>query len=49
MATMLAANPVIPVTAIALGLFILGSFIWVKISSDPFVLIVAAAAPTQMR
>lgn len=38
----LGANPVIPVTAIVLDVIILGSFLWVKITSDPFVLIVAA-------
>ncbi|MGK2906896.1 MAG: amino acid permease, partial [Desulfuromonadales bacterium] len=39
----LGANPVIPVTAIILDMVILGGFIWVKITSDPFVLIVAVA------
>jgi amino acid transporter len=39
----LGANPVIPITAIALNMVILGGFFWVKITSDPFVLIVAAA------
>ena len=34
-------NPVIPVTAIVLNLVILGGFFWVKMTSDPFVLIVA--------
>ncbi|MGK2943788.1 MAG: amino acid permease, partial [Desulfuromonadales bacterium] len=38
----LGANPVIPITAIVLNMVILGGFIWVKITSDPFVLIVAA-------
>ncbi|NQU65465.1 MAG: hypothetical protein HQ517_14445 [SAR324 cluster bacterium] len=37
------ANPVIPTTAIAFNMIILGGFFWVKITSDPFVLIVAAA------
>ena len=37
------ANPVIPVVAIALDLIILGGFLWVKIASDPLVLIVATA------
>ena len=35
------ANPVIPVIAIVLNLIILGGFFWVKITSDPLVLIVA--------
>lgn len=39
----LSANPVIPVTAIVLNMIILGGFLWVKMTSDPFVLIVAAA------
>ena len=37
------ANPVIPVMAIVLDLIVLGGFLWVKIASDPLVLIVAAA------
>jgi amino acid transporter len=37
------ANPVIPVMAIVLDLIVLGGFLWVKITSDPLVLIVAAA------
>jgi len=37
------ANPVIPVMAIVLDLIVLGGFLWVKGSSDPLVLIVAAA------
>jgi len=37
------ANPVIPVMAIVMDLIILGSFLWVKIATDPMVLIVAAA------
>lgn len=36
------ANPVIPVMAIVLDLIVLGGFLWVKIASDPLVLIVAA-------
>jgi hypothetical protein len=36
------ANPVIPVIAIILDLIVLSSFLWVKGSSDPLVLIVAA-------
>ncbi len=36
------ANPVIPVMAIGLDLIVLGGFLWVKITSDPLVLIVAA-------
>ncbi len=36
------ARPVIPVTAIVLDLIVLGGFLWVKIVSDPLVLIVAA-------
>jgi hypothetical protein len=39
----LGANPLIPITAIVLDMVVLGGFFWVKISSDPFVLIVAAA------
>ena len=38
----LAANPVIPVVAIILDLIIFGGFLWVKFTSDPLVLIVAA-------
>ena len=38
----LGASPVIVMTAIVLDLIILGGFIWVKITSDPFVLFVAA-------
>ncbi len=38
----LGANPVIVMTAIVLDLIILGGFIWVKVTSDPFVLFVAA-------
>lgn len=37
------ANPLILVIAIVLNLIILGGFFWVKIASDPLVLIVAAA------
>ena len=37
------ANPVIPAMAIVLNLIVLGGFLWVKIASDPLVLIVAAA------
>lgn len=37
------ANPVIPAMAIGLDLIVLGGFLWVKIASDPFVLIVTAA------
>ena len=37
------ANPVIPAMAIVLDLIVLGGFLWVKGSSDPLVLIVAAA------
>jgi hypothetical protein len=37
------ANRVIPVMAIVLDLIVLGGFLWVKIASDPLVLIVAAA------
>lgn len=37
------ANPVIPVMAIVLDLIVLGGFLWVKIASDPLVLIMAAA------
>jgi amino acid transporter len=37
------ANPVIPVMAIILDLIVLGGFLWVKGTSDPLVLIVAAA------
>ena len=37
------ANPVIPVMAIVLNLIVLGGFLWIKIASDPLVLIVAAA------
>ena len=37
------ANPVIPIMAIVLNLIVLGGFLWVKIASDPLVLIVAAA------
>ena len=36
-------SPLIPVIAIVLDLIILGGFLWVKITSDPFVLIVAAS------
>jgi len=36
------ANPVVPVMAIVLDLIVLGGFLWVKIASDPLVLIVAA-------
>lgn len=36
------ANPVIPAMAIVLDLIILAGFLWVKIASDPLVLIVAA-------
>lgn len=35
------ANPVILITAIVLDLIVLGGFLWVKIASDPLVLIVA--------
>lgn len=38
------ANPMIPAMAIVLNLIVLGGFLWVKIVSDPLVLIVAAAA-----
>jgi hypothetical protein len=37
------ANPLIPAMAIVLNLIVLGGFLWVKIASDPLVLIVAAA------
>ena len=37
------ANPVIPVLAIVLDLIVLGGFLWVKVASDPLILIVAAA------
>ena len=37
------ANPVIPILAIVLDVIVLGGFLWVKIASDPLVLIVAAA------
>jgi len=37
------ANPVIPVLAIVLDLIVLSGFIWVKVASDPLILIVAAA------
>ena len=37
------ANPVIPVMAIVLDLIVLGGLLWVKVASDPLVLIVAAA------
>ncbi len=37
------ANPIIPVMAIVLDLIVLGGFLWVKIATDPLVLIVAAA------
>lgn len=37
------ANPVIPVIAIVLDLIVLGGFLWVKVASDPLVLIVAAS------
>ena len=37
------ANPVIPAMAIVLNLIVLGGFLWMKIASDPLVLIVAAA------
>ena len=40
------ANPVIPVMAIVLDLIVLGGFLWVKIASDPLVLIVAATVMT---
>jgi hypothetical protein len=35
------ANPVIPVMAIVMDLIVLGGFLWVKLASDPLVLIVA--------
>jgi hypothetical protein len=37
------ANPVIPVMAIVLDLIVFSGFIWVKVASDPLILIVAAA------
>ena len=37
------ANPVIPVMAIVLDLIVLSGFLWVKVASDPLILIVAAA------
>jgi hypothetical protein len=37
------ANPVIPAMAIILDLIVLGGFLWVKGTSDPLVIIVAAA------
>lgn len=37
------ANPVIPSMAIVLDLIVLGGLLWVKVASDPLVLIVAAA------
>ena len=39
----LGADPVILITAIVFDLIILGGFLWVKIATDPFVLIVAVA------
>lgn len=36
-------NPLIPTLAITLNVIVLGGFLWVKIASDPSVLIVAAA------
>lgn len=44
--TEVSANPVIPVMAIVLDLIVLGGFLWVKIASDPLVLIVAATGMT---
>jgi amino acid transporter len=37
------ANPVLPVVAIVLDLIVLSGFLWVKVASDPLILIVAAA------
>ena len=37
------ANPVIPALAIVLDLIVLGGFLWVKVASDPLILIVALA------
>ncbi len=37
------ANPVIPVMAIVLDLVVFSGFLWVKVDSDPLILIVAAA------
>jgi len=37
------AHPTIPVIAIAMDLFVLSGFLWVKGTSDPLVLVVAAA------
>jgi len=40
------ANPVIPALAIVLDLTVLGGFLWVKVASDPVILIVALAVMT---
>lgn len=40
------ANPVIPALAIVLDLTVLGGFLWVKVASDPLILIVALAVMT---
>lgn len=37
------ANPVMPALAIILDLIVFGGFLWIKVSSDPLILIVAAA------
>lgn len=37
------ANPAIPVIAIVMDVIVIGGFLWVKVASDPLVLVVAAA------
>ena len=38
-----AAHPAIPVIAIVMDVIVIGGFLWVKVASDPLVLVVAAA------